>query len=213
MGADWIKVEKTTARKPEVLQLSELLQIHIDQAFGLCVRFWCWCDDQLHSCHAPRVTNVTLDAVLGHPGFSDALLKVGWLRVRSDSLEIPNFDRHLSESAKKRALSGERKRRERVEKASRSERDKSVTRLERDKNKNKTEEKEPGGAPVSVAEPAKKFDPTAVAIPPPLDTPEFRDAWRRWCKHRSEIRQPLRPTMCEGQLRELVAMGRSEERV
>lgn len=30
MAGDWIKVEKATARKPEVLRLADLLQVHPD---------------------------------------------------------------------------------------------------------------------------------------------------------------------------------------
>jgi hypothetical protein len=133
MAGDWIKVEKVTARKPEVMALADSLSIHVDHAFGLCVRFWSWCDDQMTDGHALRVTNVTLDSAFGHAGFADALVKVGWLRVRNGSLEVPNFDRHLSESAKKRALSGSRKQKQRAKEVtgmSRSQRDKRVTREE-----------------------------------------------------------------------------------
>lgn len=127
MAGDWIKIEKATARKPEVLRIADILNIAPDHAFALCVRFWMWCDDHMTNGHAPSVTNVTLDSVFGHAGFASALLEVGWLQARNGSLAIPNFDRHLSESAKNRALSGERKRQQR----SRTQRDKSVTREEK----------------------------------------------------------------------------------
>jgi hypothetical protein len=136
MAGDWIKVEKATARKPEVMAVADALGIHVDHAFGLCVRFWFWCDDQMTDGHALSVTNVTLDASFGHAGFASALVKVGWLRVRNGSLEVPNFDRHLSESAKNRALSGRRQQKRRgetVTEMSRSERDKCVTREEKSK--------------------------------------------------------------------------------
>lgn len=142
MAGDWIKVEKSTARKPEVLRIADILGIHPDHAFGLCVRFWQWCDDQLTDGHARGVTIVTLDSVFGHAGFVPALVEVGWLLARNGaasgspvgSLEVPHFDRHLSESAKNRALSGERKKKQRsktVPEMSRQERDKSVTREEK----------------------------------------------------------------------------------
>ena len=108
MAGDWIKVEKATPLKPEVLAISEQLQIHPTHAFGLCVRFWMWCDDQLKDGNARSVTKVTLDFAIGHQGFTDALLKVDWLRDRSGSLEVPHFDRHLSEGAKTRSLTKER---------------------------------------------------------------------------------------------------------
>jgi hypothetical protein len=108
MAGDWIKVEKATPLKPEVLAISEALQIHPTHAFGLCVRFWMWCDDQLRDGNARSVTKVTLDFAIGHQGMTDALIKVGWLRDRSGSLEVPHFDRHLSEGSKTRALTKER---------------------------------------------------------------------------------------------------------
>lgn len=141
MAGDWIKVEKATARKPEVLRLADLLGIHPDHAFGLCVRFWFWCDDQLVDGHAPSVTYVTLNSVVGHAGFAEALAQIGWLSEIGGKMVVPNFDRHISASAKSRALSVERKRKERggdVTVLSRSERDESVTREEGDERKNHT---------------------------------------------------------------------------
>lgn len=110
MAGDWIKVEKATARKPEVLRIADRLGIHPDHAFGLCVRFWFWCDDQLARGYAQGVTPAMIDVALGCVGFAQIALDVGWLRERSGRISIPNFDRHLSKSAKKRASSGERMR-------------------------------------------------------------------------------------------------------
>ncbi|MGC4002853.1 MAG: hypothetical protein QM811_06865 [Pirellulales bacterium] len=115
------------------MHLADLLDLHPDHAFGLCFRFWCWCDDHLTTCHASSVTEKRLDIAVGHAGFASALISVGWLRVREGSLEVPNFDRHLSQGSKTRGLAAERKRKERGENVtdlSRSDRDKSVTRSE-----------------------------------------------------------------------------------
>lgn len=130
MPENWIKVEKTTPGKPELLGIAAVLEVHPNEALGLCVRFWMWADDQLESRHARRVTKSALDAHLGRNGLSDALVSVGWLQVRNGSLEVPNFDRHLGASAKKRANSAERSRKHRqsfVTQPSRSERDETVT--------------------------------------------------------------------------------------
>lgn len=179
MAGDWIKIEKATARKPEVLQLADILQIHPDHAFGLCVRFWGWCDDQMTIGHAPRVTNVTLDAVFGHAGFVTALITVGWLRVRDGSLEVPNFDRHLSDSAKNRALSGERKKKQRagVTEMSRSKRDKSVTREEKRREESIS---------FSYSE-----TQNGVVVPKKMQTPEVQQAVLHWLTH-LESKDPLK---------------------
>jgi len=113
MAQEWIKVEKATARKPEVLRISSALGIHPDHAFGLCVRFWCWCDDQCDIGHARGVTLVTLDLVLGHTGFATELAKAGWLTETEDGISIPHFEYHLSQSSKTRAQSAIRKERSR----------------------------------------------------------------------------------------------------
>lgn len=138
MALDWCKVQKSTPRKPEVLRLASILKIHPDHAFGLCFRFWSWCDDQLTDCHAFGVTVEMVDGVVCHDGFADALIKVSWLQVRNGSLEIPNFDRHLSESAKIRALSSERKRKQRdndVTDSSENRHAKSVTKTRPEKRR------------------------------------------------------------------------------
>lgn len=44
----------------------------------------------------------------------------------------------------------------------------------------------------------------------PFESPEFRETWQAFVKHRSEIRKPLRPTSTALQLEALKAMG--EER-
>jgi hypothetical protein len=108
VAGDWIKVEKATARKPEVLRVAAMLSIHPDHAFGLCFRFWCWCDDQLQDANARGVSPELVDSLVDREGFASALLEVGWLQARNGSLVIPNFDRHLSQSAKSRALTASR---------------------------------------------------------------------------------------------------------
>jgi hypothetical protein len=108
MAGDWIKVEKSTLRKPEILRISELLSIDVDHAFGLCVRFWCWCDDHLTESNARSVTKITLDALLNRDGFTDAMVDVGWLSIKNGAIVVTNFDRHLSKTAKARTLTATR---------------------------------------------------------------------------------------------------------
>jgi len=210
VGMDWIKLQKATAHKPEVLRLACLLQIPPDQALGLVARFWMWCDDQLSDGRAQGVTTVTLDSVFGHAGFCNALVDVGWLRVREGSLEVPNFDRHLSESAKNRALSGERKRKERskpVTETSRKSCDKNVTREE------KRREESPSGNNTPLSPPRGKgaepvFDPRTIPIPEPLATPEFLKAWGEWIDFRHAMKSKrLQPKSWEAQLANLAEFG------
>lgn len=131
---NWFKFEHATLRKPEVYRVAERLQVHRHHAVGMLCEWFAWVDQNAIDGHAPYVTERSIDDIVGHVGFASALLECGWLQVRSGSLVIPRFDRHLSQGSKTRALSGERQRKRRsdsVTKLSRSQRDKSVTREEK----------------------------------------------------------------------------------
>jgi hypothetical protein len=170
MAGDWIKFEKATLAKPEVLRVAAVLGISRYQVVGMCLAFWSWCDEQLRECHALGVTESMIDDLVGATGFASALLDVGWLRVRNGSLAVPNFDRHLSESAKKRALSGKRqakKRHAEVTKMSRSERDENVTREEKRREERDTSNDVSGREPPTRDGPKKK--PKVPFLKPTID--------------------------------------------
>lgn len=50
-------------------------------------------------------------------------------------------------------------------------------------------------------------NPTDPAMPVPLDTARFRDAWKKWERHRREIKAPLKPTQADSQLAKLATEG------
>jgi len=134
MAGDWIKMRLDLAEDPAVIEMADELGVREETVVGYCHAFWCWASRQ---CHDGRVTGVTLTSlgrVLSLPGFPEILVKVGWLKYQESGLkpvlEIPHFERHLSESAKTRALAANRKSRQRVPKMSRTERDKTGTREE-----------------------------------------------------------------------------------
>ncbi len=106
-------MEKATARKPEVILIAVAMGIHPDEAFGICFRFWCWCDDQVSDGKIRGFTESLIDATIDRKGFAAALVSVGWLEVKNGMISITNFDRHLSHSAKTRAESAIRKKKER----------------------------------------------------------------------------------------------------
>lgn len=114
MADFWIKVEKSTPDKPEILQLSSILNIpDPDTVMGKLIRVWSWFDSNSENGHAPSVTNVLLDRMTGVTGFTDALVKVGWMEVTEEGFYMCNFDRHIGKGAKKRASDAERKRKSR----------------------------------------------------------------------------------------------------
>ena len=226
MAGDWIKVEKTSGSKPEVLRIAELLQIHPAHAFGLCVRFWCWCDDQMTTGDAMSVTHQTLDALLGHDGFCEALVKVGWMRTRYRRIRVVNFDRHLSQTSKKRAIAQKTMTGVRL----RSQRNESATREEKKREEKKVFKREEGAPP---------FRPPAVeeireyctARNSTVDPEQFRDfyaskgwlvgaammkdwkaALRNWEKRdHAERTQARKPTSFESNLGALQRFATGDE--
>ena len=115
MAADWIKIEHGLSDKPEVMQLAALLNIDDATVVGHLVRFWCWVDQNLSpDCPRAQGTKRGLDRVAGRDGFVDAMVTVGWLDFDGDSMAIPNYDHHLSESAKKRGKEAQKKRKQRL---------------------------------------------------------------------------------------------------
>ena len=68
----------------------------------------------------------------------------------------------------------------------------------------------PGDSSDRPARPKTKppaFDPLAIAIPPSLDTPLFRQAWAAWAAHRVEIKARLTEQSTRQQIRLLVELG------
>jgi len=166
MAGDWLKVEKDTPEKPEVIALSCLLGVSTDDAFGKCFRLWRWADSHTEDGFVRTVSPDWVDSYVGLAGFATALIKVGWLRARTDGIEFPHFDRHCGETAKARASDAKRKKTSRKRsgkasgKMSGSEPDKSRTREEKRREEDSPptpahaggeKKSEPGGGKEDVA--------------------------------------------------------------
>lgn len=95
----------------EVRQLAKRLKIRRAESLGLCVMFWLWADSETDDGLLPDCTPELVDDVVGHPGFAEALAGVGWLLWDEETMVVPNFERHMSESTKRRTLKAERQRR------------------------------------------------------------------------------------------------------
>lgn len=126
MGIYYVIVEHDTVEKPEILAIAQEMakavaallaskrrlphELAKTLALGACVRTWTWFDKQMVDGRV-RATPDMLDLIVGCAGFADALCAVGWLRVREGSLEVPNHERRMGQSAKQRALNTLRQRR------------------------------------------------------------------------------------------------------
>lgn len=108
MAGEWLKLEKSTFDKPEVLAIAATLGIDPDLVIGKLARLWSWFDTHTEDGNAPGVTLALLDTILRVTGFAENVQKVGWLIVNDSGISLPNFDRHCGQTAKTRALTAKR---------------------------------------------------------------------------------------------------------
>lgn len=143
MAGDFLMVQFATPRKIEVARVAGILGIAKPHAFGLCVMAWMWFDEQTEDGRALGATEALLDSEVGHAGLADALRQVGWLHAREGALELPNFDRIMGQSAKKRAKNNERQRNHRGNEIVTKKCDKSVTKEKKRREEKKLGDKSP----------------------------------------------------------------------
>jgi len=104
MAGDWIKLQKDTPDKPEVLAIATRLNLDPDAVVGKLVRIWSWFDTHTVDGNAVSVTFAFLDRLTGVTGFSEQVALVGWLEQNGHDITLPHFDFHNGETAKKRAM-------------------------------------------------------------------------------------------------------------
>ncbi len=197
MAGDWIKMEVNLHEKPEVIAISEALEMNSDEVVGKLKRVWGWFDAQTKNGSAP-VALVFIDRLICAPGFAKEMENVRWLRVKDDQIIMPGFHVHTSASAKKRALSARRAAKARKRSRSANGVTKSAAREEKrreEKSKKKSKKSK------------KKKPPTPLEFPAVLDTKEFRAAWKNWVRYRKGMKKPLQPMTAEAQLRRCAKLG------
>ena len=92
MAGDWMKVEKVTPRKPEILEMAAILGLSADDVFGKLFRLWAWADDHTQDGNARGVTEKWIDRYLCADGFASALIQAGWVTSKSGELQFVNYD-------------------------------------------------------------------------------------------------------------------------
>lgn len=111
MSGDWIKIEHALITKPEVMAIAAELGINEYEVVGHLVAFWSWVDQNMSpDCPSVMGTKSGLDRVVGRDGFVEALVQVGWMQFHGNRVTVPNYNHHLSQSAKKRATDARKKR-------------------------------------------------------------------------------------------------------
>lgn len=170
MAADWIKIEHSLPGKPEVMELARILGIDEMCVVGHLVCFWSWVDQNMSpDCPQTKGTKKGLDRVCGRDGFVDAMVQVGWLQFDGENVTIPNYDHHLSESAKKRASEARKKRNQRSRPLSCPAGDGTKTGQHGDKKGDQRREEK------SIdREYASQIHDEDIRIPSNVDTPDCR---------------------------------------
>lgn len=154
MAGDWIKMGVALHDEPEVIALTVACNgiVDEDHAVGKLKRFWSWADQHLVDGNAPGVTKKWIDRYVGVTGFAAALESVGWLTVSGDGIAIPGFEVHMSQSAKRRAVTAKRVSKSRGKSASKCNAasvTKSVPRVEKEKEKEKLNSSSPTATEVA----------------------------------------------------------------
>ncbi len=111
---DWIKVEKGTPDKTEILHIARVCGVSANEAFGAWFRLWAWFDGETGDGHLRFLRKEDCDAKAGLAGIGEALAAVGWIEFGDGGAVVINWDRHNGDSAKKRAMATLRKQRERT---------------------------------------------------------------------------------------------------
>lgn len=131
MAGDWIKVRDNLHEDPAVGRIATALGLDIYGVIGRLIRIWTWADQQVEDGNAD-VTHLYLDQLVNTPGMADAMVLARWLEVpESGRIHFPKYDRHMSKSAKKRALTKTRVQLHRSNAPVTNKKRKSVTREEK----------------------------------------------------------------------------------
>ncbi len=81
MSGDWIKMRCDLLDDPAVFKLSTLTKLDRFAVAGRLLAFWAWADRHAVDGHVDGAASTTVDDVVRHDGFADALCAVGWLIV------------------------------------------------------------------------------------------------------------------------------------
>ena len=103
MAGDWIKMRVNLAADPQVINVARLLDCSEFKVVGLLHWLWSWADAHTEDGRAVGIDCKWINKQTDTEGFCQALVRVGWLHMEDDWIQIPNFDSHNGASAKSRA--------------------------------------------------------------------------------------------------------------
>jgi hypothetical protein len=121
MAGSYLYVEHSMPMKSQMMRIAKLCQVSMDTAFAAWFRLWCWFDTTTPDGRIPGVTPGMCDNIGQLPGFSAALVKVGWLKFADGDCVVCYWDRHFGVTARKRAARYRRLEMNKVRRAERME--------------------------------------------------------------------------------------------
>ena len=145
MAGDWIKMRIDLRSNPKVVRMASALKADRLRTVGGLYSAWCLFDVHSVDGFMEGYTLELLDEEIGIPGFAEAMKSVGWLAETAQGIEMPRFDTHNGQSAKRRAQDADRKREERkILNPSADEADKKRTREEKRREEKRRNSEESG---------------------------------------------------------------------
>ncbi|WP_417396922.1 hypothetical protein [Gimesia chilikensis] len=105
----WIKMNGSLKDEEEVFGIHKKTGLSIPAVIGSLQIIWSWADERTDNGFVRYHDASDIDAKVDHKGFANAMRDVGWLEFRDGGVQFPNFEVHMSKSAKKRAADAKRK--------------------------------------------------------------------------------------------------------
>lgn len=113
MAGDWIKVEKLTPDKPELMAVARECGCTPGDAFAAWFRLWAYFDSATEDGTVRFMSASDADRLGTLSGLGAAMERTGWLTFDADGCHVAKWSRHNGQSAKRRAVDAERKRQQR----------------------------------------------------------------------------------------------------
>jgi hypothetical protein len=111
MAGDWIKMRIDLQSHPKIVRILSATGSDKFRAIGGLHAVWSVFDTHSENGELKGYTPDLMDHVIGWPGFSAAMVAVGWLTYDGvETLSMPGFDEHNGKSGKRRAEDQKRKR-------------------------------------------------------------------------------------------------------
>jgi hypothetical protein len=161
--------------------MSDMLGLSVEAVGGHLIRVWSWATDQVIEGNAPGVTEKHLDRIACVTGMGAALACVGWITFTDTGATFPNWDRHLAQGAKARALTALR--------VQKSRNGASVTdALPEKRREEKSVNTPPSPQGDGVAAPAPKAEKSPPKLIPDF-SPQFLAFWNAYPTVRRQDKQ------------------------